>query len=166
MHWEAEQTSLSFDYFNSSSQSTFTIANQRDAVLLTSIHRSNYSIDPLHPIPPSYTMYTIFSLGNAFLALLGLMFIQSLLIFLLKRKLSPEFALATWTGKLHHMMEAINIPDCFSDWDDNEGDVEEHRRRKTAVMRETSIMILVQFISNLLMLVPLWVTGEAWPNLA
>ena len=80
---------------------------------------------------------------------------------------SIPFRKARWQTKLLHLLESTNVPDTFMDWDDDEEDeveiektVEEYRSRWKSVLTETMGMIGLQMISNLLMLVPIFVTSE------
>merc|ERR1712037_699473 len=63
------------------------------------------------------------------------------------------------------MGESTNVPDTFMDWDDDEENEveiektpEEYRIRWKSVLSETVGMIGLQMLSNLLMLVPIFVT--------
>merc|ERR1711974_85311 len=65
-----------------------------------------------------------------------------------------------------HLLESTNVPDAFLDWDDDEVDEvgvektpEEYRGRWKSVLSETVGMIGLQMLSNLLMLVPIFVTA-------
>ena len=75
--------------------------------------------------------------------------------------------LAGWKTKLLHLLESTNVPDTFLDWDDDTKDEvemektpEEYRSRWKSVLYETVGMIGLQMISNLLFLVPVFVTRE------
>ena len=55
------------------------------------------------------------------------------------------------------------MPDTFLDWDEDGEEVkktpEEYKSRWKSVLKETTGMIVLQLLSNVLMLVPILVTG-------
>ena len=111
------------------------------------------------------TNYTLVTLQHAFFIFLGLLVLHSLAIFALKMATSIPFRNACWQTELSHLLESINVPDTFIDWDDdeeveNEKTPEEYRSRWKSVRNETVGMIGLQMLSNLLMLVPIFVTSE------
>ena len=113
------------------------------------------------------TNYTMVTLQHAFLIFLGLLVLHDLAIFALKMATSIPFRKARWQTKLLHLLESTNVPDTFMDWDDDEEDEveiektpEEYRSRWKSVLNETVGMILLQMLSNLLMLGPIYLTSE------
>merc|ERR1719507_1709808 len=114
---------------------------------------------------PEITNYTMVTLQHAFFIFLGLLVLHDLAIFALKMATSIPFRKARWQTKLLHLLESTNVPDTFMDWDDDEEDEveiekspEEYRIRWKSVLNETGGMIGLQMLSNLLMLVPIFVT--------
>merc|ERR1719507_762437 len=114
---------------------------------------------------PEITNYTMGTLQHAFFIFLGLLVLHDLAIFALKMATSIPFRKARWQTKLLHLLESTNVPDTFMDWDDDEEDEvemektpEEYRIRWKSVLNETVGMIGLQMLSNLLMLVPIFVT--------
>ena len=80
---------------------------------------------------------------------------------------SIPFRNARKRTKLWHVLESTNVPDTFMDWDADMKDEEEiektpeeYRSRWKSVLYETVGMIGLQMLSNLLMLLPVLVTGE------
>ena len=57
---------------------------------------------------PAYSDYTGHDIATAFGVFVGLLLVQAVTIFLLKRKLSLAFKEATWTDKIDHILDAIN----------------------------------------------------------
>lgn len=113
------------------------------------------------------TNYTLVTLQQAFFIFLSLLALHDLAIFALEIATSIPFRKARWQTKLLHLLESINVPDTFMDWDnDEEGEVEikktaeEYRTRWKLVLTETMGKIGLQMLSNLLMLVPIFVTSE------
>jgi len=114
---------------------------------------------------PEITNYTMVTLQHAFFIFLGLLVLHDLAIFALKMATSIPFRKACWQTKLLHLLESTNVPDTFMDWDDDDEDEveiektpEEYRIRWKSVLNETVGMIGLQMLSNLLMLVPIFVT--------
>ena len=116
---------------------------------------------------PEITNYTMVTLQHAFFIFLGLLILHNLAIFALNMATSIPFRKARWQTKLLHLLESTNVPDTFMDWDDDEEDEveiektpEDYRSRWWSVLYETIGMIGLQMISNLLLLVPVFVTSR------
>ena len=107
-----------------------------------------------------YTAYTGIKLGHAFGVFVGLILLQMLVMFFVKKKMSPRFRASNWLTMLKHLFESVNRPDYFVDWDRGGGNVAEHNRRWQMVLAETSAMVGIHFVFNLLLIVPLWVTSR------
>ena len=107
-----------------------------------------------------YTAYTCIRLGPAFGVFIGLILLQMLVMFFVKKNMSPRFRASKWPTMLKHLFESVNRPDYFVDWDRDGGNVAEHGRRWQIVLVETSAMVCIHFVFNLLLLVPLWVTSR------
>ena len=107
-----------------------------------------------------YTAYTGIKIGPAFGVFIGLLLLQMLVMLIVKNKLSPRFRVAHWQTKVKHILESVNRPDYFVDWDRGTGSVAELKRRWEEVIRETSAMVGISFLFNLLLLVPLWFTSK------
>ena len=59
------------------------------------------------------------------------------------------------------LLESINMPESFSDWDaDPDLDVAGHLAKWHEVFAEMFIMVMMQMISNLVLLTPFWVLGK------
>ena len=55
---------------------------------------------------------------------------------------------------------ALHIPDFVRDWDMGDGDVQMHKDRWRKTMMEITFMILIQFVFNNILLVPILVAGS------
>ena len=121
---------------------------------------SHWKADQLMDNPPEFIAYTVVSLGTGFGVFIGLLLVQTVAIFITKWKISNEFRKAKVTSILEHLALTVNLPDNYADWDQCEGDVEEHREMKSSVIKENVVMICIHAVSNMLMLVPIWVTSE------
>ena len=135
-----------------------------NASTVSALYRSDYT-DPQLPIPVPYTAYTILRLRDAALVFVGLLILQSLLVLLIKQKLSSHFKAAKWTSKLQHLMMANIFPDSFKDWEfdndeDEEKTVADYKGARCAVTKEIMSMIFLQFMVNLVFLTPLFTTSN------
>ena len=113
------------------------------------------------------TNYHMVTLQHAFFIFIGLLVLHDLAIFVLKMVTSIPFRKAGWKTKFLHLLESTNVPDTFMDWDADMKDEEEiektpeeYRSRWKSVLYETVGMIGLQMLSNLLLLLPVFVTGE------
>ena len=158
-HWTAEKISLNSNLFErlSSSNDSFW-----DKATLSSLYRSEYESGSL-PVPPSYTSYTLLSLKYAFTAFLGIFLMNSLLILAFKTKMCPTFKAAKWTSKVQHILEVLNLPDCFADFEednkDNPNPSKDFKKHYQLVLREITLLTILQGIINILLLCPVWITG-------
>ena len=113
--------------------------------------------------PSLYTDYTGRA-GNVLAVFIGLVVVQMVTATILKLALSEDFRVAfkKWrlSSILQHLVLTVNIPDNYTDWDQCEGSPAEHQRRKSRSNSENVAMIGVHTISNMLLLVPLWMTGN------
>ena len=156
-HWKAEQMILDPKVLSQSNISTVFVTDKSLPISL--IHWADYS-DPGNPLPPSYTLYTKITLGASFVVFIFIITIQGIANFILKMRLSQDFREAQWTSKAQHLLESVNCGDCFADWDDGHGSPTEYKKRWWNVVTETIVMIGVQFVTNLTLLIPLWVTSK------
>ena len=63
--------------------------------------------------------------------------------------------------KLQHILEAINMPEAFGDWDtDNDLDVKGHYKKWKQILAEMMIMVSLQLVSNMALLIPFFITGN------
>ena len=156
-HWKAEQMILDPKVLSQSNISTVFVTDKSLPISL--IHRADYS-DPGNPLPPSYILYTKITLGASFVVFIFIITIQGIVNFILKMRLSQDFREALWTSKAQHLLESVNCGDCFADWDAGNGSPKEFKKRWWNVVTETIAMIGVQFVTNLTLLIPLWVTSK------
>ena len=153
-HWKAEQSNQPTFKNDTAARDDFCNSEQ-DGTELT-IGRCHYS------------KYTGVTLQVAFgFFMLGL-FVQTGIGLLVKLAMNKQFRKTTFASKLQHIALIVNLPDNYGDWTSGGGDPEELRRRRKMHLVENFIMILLQFISHLLMVIPFYVTGESflswWEN--
>ena len=110
--------------------------------------------------PPPYTLYTHFTLYTFYCILGALLTCQGLLLALVKRRLNCSFQRASPWVQLQHLLESLTVPDCFKDWDEGEGGVEEHRRRWRRVATEIAVTSVIHFLTNIFLLSPVFFTGK------
>ena len=137
-----------------------------------------------------YTNYTLVTLKAAFFFFLGILLFHGIVILILKMNVSSHFESASWLNKIGHVVESLNVPDVYKDFDvdmnpeeDNvtislfvytspnnnetsrfvdpkeERTPEDYRKSYNSVLKETLWMTSLQAVSNLLLLVPVLVTG-------
>ena len=73
---------------------------------------------------------------------------------------AEKFREADKLEKLLHVMENLNIPYPVEDFDVLNGTEREHRERFEKVNTEVLLTMVVNMIIHLLMLAPLWYTGN------
>ena len=79
----------------------------------------------------------------------------------IKYFINEDFKKATKSEKLQHIIEALNMPEAYNDWDtDNDLDLDGHEKKWKKVLTEMFVMVLLQFITNLLLLIPFFITGK------
>ena len=113
-----------------------------------------------------YTNYTLVTLKAAFFIFLGVLFLQSIAIFILKMNVSSHFKTTGWLNKMGHVVESLHVPDVYKDFDvdmdgEEERTTEQYQMSYDSVLTETLWMICLQMVSNLFLLVPLLITGES-----
>ena len=112
--------------------------------------------------PPSSKLYTVIGLGDAFLIFWAMFLVYSIILGMLKHFINKDFRMASFGARLQHIVEATNMPETYSsDWDtDHELDEKGHLQKWWKVLREMALMIFMQLISNLMMLIPFFVTAS------
>ena len=123
--------------------------------------RWNYT-DPTTPKAPVYTLYTGLSAKMTLIAFFLLLSLHILTVTLVKLCTSEEFRSRDWSSfqKIIHVICNINIPSPFQDWDVGDFSVEEHRRRHRRTEREMGCLFIVNTVFSLVLLGPLWYTGQ------
>ena len=112
-----------------------------------------------------YTNYTLVTLQSAFFIFLGLLLLHGITIFILKVNMSNHFKLTGWMNKIGHVVESLHVPDVYKDFDidmdpEAERTPEDYRMSYNSVLKETLWMTSLQMVSNLVLLIPLLVTGD------
>ena len=166
-HWRWEQIPFStrLEYAKRgfmSSDDKISLYGLNETIYWTELDRWDYS-DPQNPSPAPYSFYTIFSLQNTFIASIALTIVQFLLIFSMKILTSPEFRRkGHYVNKFIHVSLNVNYATPFCDWDEGNHTIKEFRARFRATCREMAATFCVNVICTLVMLVPLWYTGQLY----
>ena len=128
-------------------------------VSITSLFRSEYS-NGENPIAPPITLYTLIRLRTAFLLFWIALFFYGLLLTLIKYCMNEDFQSASKWEKLQHIIESLSMPEAYGDWDtDNDLDIDGHLKKWKKVLTEMLVMVLLQFVTNICLLIPLFITG-------
>ena len=68
--------------------------------------------------------------------------------------------MASLGTKLQHIIEAVNMPEAFGDWDgDNSLNIEGHKKMWNNILAEMMIMVGFQFFTNMILITPFIITG-------
>ena len=125
------------------------------------LDRCTYHLDNTSPTLPDYTIYTLVSLKLYFLIFLGIQFIQTFSIFILKTKMATPFQQLNILEKVIHCLESTNLPYNVQEWDTpREGQAEDHVKRMKANRIEGLALITLNFIFKLVMLIPIFLLGN------
>ena len=86
--------------------------------------------------------------------------LYGVLLLAIKSCINKGFYEASKIDKLVHITGALNLPEAYGDWDDdNNLSITEHGQRWKAILSEMLLMTALQYITNLMLLIPLFVTG-------
>ena len=132
-----------------------------DCNLQSIFFRWNYTGE--EPVPPPYSLYTMFTLKDTFFAAFVLLAIHLVVLVIAKTITSAEFrSVGDFTNKFLHIVENSNFATPYVDWDDTEGvfTKEEYKKRFMATVIEMSVTLTINTISSVIMMAPLWYTGK------
>ena len=107
-----------------------------------------------------YDPYTGLGLRQYFLLFVLLYVLQTVAVFITKYIVVKEFRKINLIKQFAHSLENCGIVIPLQDWDVDNGTVEEHRERFRKVNREVIVTMVVNFLFNFVMLVPLIYTGS------
>ena len=163
-HWKAEQLLFdirksAFRYEYMTPSDIITLNNMTRNVTWATIDRWNYNSTD-KPQPPHYSLYTGFNLGHTFVAFLVLMVSQFIIITLVKIVTAKKTKEENWFDFIVHILENMNIPFPYRDWDTENLTVEELKQRLGEVNVEMAWTHVVNSIFNILMFCPFWWTGR------
>ena len=105
--------------------------------------------------PPNPTLYTGISGGYYCLLFFCIYAIHVLALFALKKAISRDFQRANIIEQFLHTVESTNFPFSMKDWDATKsGGPDEHYARMEEIQVETFMNIIINFISNFILLLP------------
>ena len=134
----------------------------REEVLWSDYDHWSYE-DPQNPRAPPYSLYTGLNAKWTLVTFIALLFLHALAVFLTELFTSAEFRKEKGSKfqKAIHIITNTNMPTPYRDWDHEDVSVEEHRMRHKKTEREMICLSIVNTGFSLMLLVPLWYTGES-----
>ena len=110
--------------------------------------------------PPENKIYTLFSIGEYFWILLGVLSLNIIFQILGKRFTNPSvYKILSWLDVFIHGIACCFIPHAMEEWDEQDGSVFMHKTRKNLVKIEMMTSIMINFSFNMLLLTPLITLG-------
>jgi hypothetical protein len=135
------------------------ITGQYQTIPVSELFRSEYPTDG-PPSPPPITLYTYITLKTAYILFGAFFVVYALLLLLIKTKISDRFASASWGEKLQHLIDVVNVPDPYKDWDSEENlEIRMQAKLWKSTLIEMFVMIGLQLLTNLLLLTPFWIAA-------
>ena len=133
--------------------------NQSENVAMANLFRSNYT-NIKAPQPPPTTLYTLIKLRTVFISFWIGYLLYGIHLTLIKNCINKAFKMASLGKKLQHIIEAVNMPEAFGDWDgDNSLNIEGHKKMWNNILAEMMIMVGFQFFTNMILITPFIITG-------
>ena len=96
----------------------------------------------------------------AYIILMSLLRMQCFFIARAKAKLSKTFRTADTIKKITHVLEVVNLPAIFGDWDDGDHSSKVYLKRFKEAQKEMLALVMIQYVFNMFLLSPILVTGE------
>ena len=165
-HWKAEQLPFkirmqAFKLQFMTPVDIIALNNMTGIINWTSIDRWNYnSTNNNKPQPPLYSLYTRLSLGHSFAVFLTLMVLHFIAISVVKIITAKKANKESWFNFMVHVIENVNIPFPYKDWDTENLTVAEFKQRLREVKIEMTWTYVANFLINIVMFCPFWWTGE------
>ena len=133
--------------------------NQFQNVTIDTLFRSNYTTITA-PQPPLTTLYTLIKLRTVFISFWIGYLLYGIHLTLIKNCINKDFKMASLGKKLQHIIEAVNMPEAFGDWDgDNTLNIEGHKKMWNNILAEMMMMVGFQFLTNMILITPFIITG-------
>jgi len=158
-HWISEKNPFEINLWRKKSSGILELYNMTEKVLWSDIDRWNYN-DVNHPFPPDYNLYTGLTLGQSFLAFVGLFVVHFLLLLIVKSFTVNKFWMRNHYNKFVHILKNMNIATPWQDWDHGKCSVEQHKIKHRRVNMEMAATMGVNMIISLLMICPLLYSGK------
>ena len=159
-HLQGEMYPMLYPYYAAVNVSDTFYFGDAPNISWSQITRWNY-ISETNAEPPSFTLYTYFTIEQFFVMLIGIFVINMVLQWLAKRITNHEtFQDLSFIDCVIHTISCCFIPHPMEDWDEKQGTVLMHKIRKNLVFKEMMASVLVNFGVNLLLLSPLIILGK------
>ena len=127
---------------------------------MANLFRSDYN-NTKAPQPPPTTLYTIIKLRTVFISFWIGYLLYGIHLTLIKNCINKAFKMASLGKKLQHIIEAVNMPEAFGDWDsDNSLTIKGHKELWNKILAEMMTMVGLQCLTNMILLTPLLITGN------
>ena len=107
---------------------------------------------------PGYEYY-IGTLRDGYLLFLALLGVQIFLIFCVQVTISNQFRNCSKWSMLQKVLNSFSLADSNQDWSAGPGSVSEHFQRRKRHLMEVLIVGALQWLVNIIMCVPLWISG-------
>ena len=160
-HWNFEQIQFAVRKNRDISPDDVLQLYNRTHILWSTLDRWDYT-DPSNPTPPSYTLYTGYSIGEYFSYFWIILAFHTYCNILVKCIFSKQFREeANNLEILTHAFENCNFPIYWKDWDEGVGTVQDHQERLKMVRQEVLAIMFVHFIISSVMLSPMIYTGNS-----
>ena len=163
-HWLAEQ--YHFDVKTQKNlihpKDQVQLFNLTETILWSDLDRWNYYGDPDDPTPPSYSLYTGFTLKWTFALFLVMTIFHVVSMLMVKTFTSKDYREdVNVYHKMMHLLENINCSIPYKDWDENESITtkDQFKKRFEDTEKEMIWSQLVNICVSMLMLIPIWFTG-------
>ena len=174
-HWQAEQVPWSQYTLDFVTPQGLLFLGDNEPIVWNEVDRwlkngtlffVDYELKRILPNPdyfiqaPDVTLYIGLNWLPYLFIFFGHVVIHTIVIFAAKCKLSQVFKCCfNLLDKVIHSLENTNLPINCQEWDDGEGDAEEHRRRMRLNWKETLVTIIINAVFNFTLLIPLCYLG-------
>ena len=159
-HWLAEQYLFTMrNHYHPLPIDQIQLYNMSEEIRWKEYDRASYEF-PEDPAPPSYALYTGFTLKYYVAVFFMLQIFNTVSIALVKYFTSEDFKRdPNLFKKVLHCLQCVNIPVPYSDWDQGMGTIQELRRRYSNTETEMAGCFLVNCVFCVVSLLPIWYTG-------
>ena len=181
-HWQAEQVKWSHYTLDFATSDGLMFLGNNEAFVWNEVDRwvkngtlwladenGNYILNYNDLIPnpdyfisaPDVTLYTGFTWQPYLFIFFAHTTVHAIVIFIGKHNLCQVFKYGfNLLDKFIHSLENTNVPFNCQEWDDGQGDAEEHRRRMRLNWREGLVTIIINAVFNTSLLIPLCYLGN------
>ena len=162
-HFQAEQKPFSlWQKYGKTQMDKISLYGLNETVLWGELDRWDYSTSD-EGTPPHYSEYTGLTLKWTFDLFYVLTVAQFVTILFVKISTSKKFyTRENILNKFLHLLLSLNLASPFEDWDMGRFSIKEYKQRRHLTNIEMACSFSVNIIFSLVMMVPLWFTGEVF----